>query len=600
MDNKTDFSALLAKYENLFLLLLVLLVGVIYAHTLNSPFVFDDKPNIVSNLHIRITDLSPQSLADAAFKSPIPERPLANISFALNYYLHGYHQGGFHLVNIFIHIITAIVLYFFVKTTLGTPNIRCDAHQRLWIAFFTAAIWMVHPLQTQSVTYIVQRMNSLTAMFYVLSILLYARFRLAAGLKRRWGLLAGCILAALLALASKQIAATLPFIIIVYEGYFFQRRRSKLYMACLAGCLLLTVAIALVLLGGDPLNRLLAGYQQRPFTLTQRLLTQPRVVMFYLSLLFWPSPQRLNLDHDFAFSVSLLEPLGTVLALAALAVLALVAALTAKKQPLISFGVVWFLANLVIESSIIPLEIIFEHRTYLPSMMFCLLFVWLVFRWFKPAWPGTALLCVMVAVGAFWTYQRNTVYADRITLWQDSVEKSPHKARPHNNLGVALADHGHHDQAIEQYRKTLQIEPFYAEAYANIGLSLVEQGKLEQGVPQFLKTLELNPNDVLTLSNLGGVLVMLERYSEAVAHLNKAIQLKPDAAAAHNNLGVALKRLGKFEAAQKHFAEARRIDPAYAAADQNYTDNQKKSKNNNEDQKGVPPNLFHQMTHNIS
>ena len=574
MNTKTDFSALLAKYENLSLLLLVLLVGAIYAHTLDSPFVFDDKPNIVSNVHIRISDLSSQSLTDAAFKSPMPQRPLSNISFALNYYLHGYHQSGFHLVNILIHIITGLVLYFFVKTTLCTPYIRCDANQRLLIAFFTAAIWVVHPLQTQSVTYIVQRMNSLAAMFYVLSILLYARFRLAAGLKHRWGLLAGSILAALLALSSKQIAATLPFIIIVYEGYFFQRGRSKLYMTFLAGCLLLTVAIALILLGGDPLNRVLEGYQQRQFTLTQRLLTQPRVVLFYLSLLFWPSPQRLNLDHDFVLSVSLLEPVSTVLALAALTAFAVVAVLTAKKQLLLSFGVVWFLANLVIESSIIPLEIIFEHRTYLPSMMFCLLLVWFVFRRFKPAWPGTALLCVMVAVGAFWTYQRNTVYADRITLWQDSVKKSPHKARPHNNLGVALADYGHHDQAIEQYRKTLQIEPHYAEAYANIGLSLVEQGKVEESVPLFLKTLELNPNDVQTLSNLGGVLVMLERHSEAIAHLTRALELMPDSAAAHNNLGVVLKRQGKFEAAQKHFVEARRIDPAYASAGRNSTDNQ--------------------------
>ena len=578
MKNQTDLSVVLTKYENLFLLFLVLLVGVMYARTLNSPFIFDDEPNIVSNYHIRMSKLSLKSLADAAFRSPAAQRPLPNISFALNYYLHAYNPIGFRLGNILIHITTGLLLYFFVKTTLSTPVLRFSADHRIWIAFFTAAIWMAHPLQTQTVTYIVQRMNSMAAMFYVLAILLYARFRLSTQHGHKWWLLAGCILAALLALASKQIAATIPLVIVAYEGYFFRRASSKIYLASVAACLLLTVGIALFILGHSSLDRILAGYQQRAFTPVQRLLTQPRVVIFYLSLLFWPSPARLNLDHDFALSYSLLNPFSTLLALAALVAFAVLAILTAKKQPLISFGIVWFFANLVIESSIIPLEIIFEHRTYLPSMMFCLLLVLFVYRWFKPAWPGTVLLCFIVTVGAIWSYERNAVYADRIILWRDCVAKSPNKARPYNNLGVALADNGYHDEAIIQYRKTLQIEPNYAETYANIGLSLVEQGNLEDSIPLFLKTLELNPNDANTHSNLGAVLVMLERNAEAVEHLTQALKLNPYSASTHNNLGVALKYLGKFEEAQKHFARARRIDPNFAGAHKNYMDNQKNLK----------------------
>ncbi|MGD8963742.1 MAG: tetratricopeptide repeat protein [Desulfobacterales bacterium] len=572
MKTRTAFSTFLVRYENLFLLCLALLVILIYAHTLNNPFIFDDKPNIVSNPHIRISDLSLKRLSDAAFKSPAPQRPLPNISFALNYYLHGYSPSGFRLVNILIHVGSGILLYFFVKTTLHTPVLRSTDDQRIWIAFFTAAVWMVHPLQTQSISYIVQRMNSMAAMFYVLSLLLYARFRINAEHKHKWWLLSGCILATILALASKQNAAALPIVMLAYEAYFFRRTGSRIFNASLIGCLFMTAGIGLILLGSDPIDQILSGYGQREFTPAQRLLTQPRVVMFYLSLLIWPSPVRLNLDHDFVLSRSLLEPLSTSLAICAIAAAVVLIVITAKKQPLISFGILWFFINLVIESSVIPLEIIFEHRTYLPSMMFCLLVVLFVYRWFKPAWHGTMLLVVIIAVCAFWTYERNKVYADRVTLWQDCVKKSPDKARPHNNLGVALADQGHHDEAIAQYRKTLQIEPHYAEAYANIGLSLAELGKIEDSIPQFLKTLELNPDDAQTHSNLGGVLILLERNDEAIRHLRQALRLNPDSAATHNNLGVALKRLGQLEEAREHFARARRIDPTYSASVENGAD----------------------------
>ena len=578
MKINSDFSAFFGKYEHLLLLFLALLVIVIYANTLNGPFVFDDRPNIISNPDIRLSELSLKGLAKAAFESPMPHRPLSNISFALNYYLHGYSPLGFRLLNILIHCSTGILLYFFVKTTLSTPAIRSRYVQQLWIAFFAAAVWMVHPLQTQSISYIVQRMNSMAAMFYLLSILFYARFRLAGRRKHRWWLLSGCILAAVLALASKQIAATLPFVILAYELYFFRFARPKIVWVSAAGCMLLTIVIALLFMDGAPFDRIMAGYAQRDFTVIQRLLTQPRVVMLYLSLLLWPSPSRLNLDHDFAISQSLLDPVSTILAMAALAGLILLAAVTAKKTPLVSFGILWFFANLVIESSIVPLEIIFEHRLYLPSMMFCLLMVVLVYRCFKTRWPATVLFCLVIAVGVVWTFERNAVYADRVTLWRDCTKKSPHKARPHNNLGVALADSGYHDDAIVQYQKTLKINPNYAETYANIGLSLAEQGKVEQSIPQFLKTLELNPEDARTHSNLGAVLVMLERNTEAVEHLTRAAKLDPQNASAQNNLGVALQRLNRFEEAQDHFALALRINPEYATARKNYTDNTKNLK----------------------
>ena len=565
-------SGLLPRYETLFLLSLALITILIYSNTIGSPFIFDSRNNIETNPHIRISKITLNELAQAAFKSPAKQRPLSNISFALNYYLHGYNVVGFHVVNILIHISTGFFLYFFVKSTFYTPALKARYDNYMWISFFTAAVWMVHPLQTQSVSYIVQRMNSLSAMFYILSILLYSRFRLSGQQRKKWWLFSGCILAGALSLASKQIAATLPVFIIAYEWYFFRDldlKWLKRHIPLLAGCLLLAAVTALALLGSNPLDGILKGYSIRDFTLTQRLLTQPRVVIFYLSQLLWPHPSRLNLDHDFPLSNSLMDPMTTIFAIVTIAVLIGLAVVTAKKQRLLSFCILWFFGNLVIESSIISLEIIFEHRVYLPSMMLSLIVVLAVCRRLKPEWLQAVILCALVAVGAVWTYERNAVYSDRITFWQDCVKKSPRKARPYNNLGVALADRGYHKEAITEYQKALQIDPHYQDPITNIGLSLAEQGKIEESITQFFKALEINPEDLKTLNNLGASLVVVGRYTEAIQKLSEALRLDPYYAEAHNNLGVALQNQGRVEEAIDHYSIAIRLDPDYIRAYQN-------------------------------
>ena len=562
-------SERLSRYEKLFLLSLALIVILIYADTIDSPFIFDSRRNIESNPHIRISKINLDELAGAAFKSPLEQRPLSNISFALNYYFHGYNVVGFHVVNLLIHISTGFFLYAFVKSTLRTPTLKSRYGNYMWISFFTAAIWMVHPLHTQSVSYIVQRMNSLCVMFYILSILLYARFRLSQQKKNKWWLFSGCILAGALALASKEIAATLPLFIIAYEWYFFRDldlKWLKNHIPLLAGCLLLVAVIALILLGSNPLDRVLGGYKDRDFTLTQRLLTEPRVIIFYLSQLLWPHPSRLNLDHDFALSNSLIDPVTTIFSIVSIAALIGLAAVTAKKQRLLSFCILWFFGNLAIESSILPLEIIFEHRTYLPSMAFSLMVAIAACRWMKPAWLQAVLLGAMVTAGALWTYERNTVYSDRVAFWQDCVDKSPRKARPHNNLGVALADQGYHDQAIKEYRKALEIDPLYPDPIANIGLSLAQQGKIKESITQFLKALEINPEDSKTLNNLGASLIFEKRYVEAIQRLSDSLSLNPYYAQAHNNMGVALQHQGRFQEAIDHFSTAVLLNPNYTQA----------------------------------
>ena len=569
MKSPPDLPDLPSKFETPLLTLLAVVVIFIYAETLSGPFIFDDRNNIRENPYIRISQLTLHNLASAAFDSPSHHRPVANISFALNYYINGYNVVGFHAVNIIIHVITGLLLYFLVQTTFRTPALRSRYEHYKWISFFTAALWLVHPLQTQSVSYMVQRMNSLAAMFYILSFLCYAKLRLSPQERPKWGLVSGCILSGMLALGTKQNAATLPFFLLLYEWYFFQNLSLKWlkdHLALLAGLLFLLAVVALIFLGTEPLQKILAGYASRNFTPVQRLLTEMRVVIFYISVFLWPHPSRLNLDHDFALSYSLTDPITTLFSMLAIALLLAVAAILAKKQRLISFGILWFLGNLVIESSIFSLEIIFEHRLYLPSMMCSLIVVLLVYRWVKPAWLKPMILLSLTIVAALWTYERNEVWRDRITIWEDCVKKSPQKARPYNNLGAALANDGQYSKAIEQYHKALLINPYYPNAYANLGFSLAKQGKLEESITQFLKALQLKPKDPEILSNLGVVLLLQNRPQEALKYLFEAVELNPHFAKAQSNLGVALNRRGRVQEAIDHYTIALKLDPDNAEA----------------------------------
>jgi tetratricopeptide (TPR) repeat protein len=556
------------KRETLLLSMLAIVVILIYADTLTSPFIFDDLPNILHNPHIRVPALSFENLAWAGYHSPESWRPVANISFALNHFFNGYNPVGYHAVNILIHLSCGIFLYFLANATLQTPALRSRYERFGWIPFLAAFIWLVHPLQTQSVTYLVQRMNSMAAMFYVLSMLFYVKFRMSTVTWMKWTMFAGCVLAALLAFGTKQITATLPLFILLYEWYFFQepgRQWARRNFFLLGGVCLFFMILVLVYLDFDP-ARILIGYGGRDFTPLQRLLTQSRVVIFYISLMLWPNPSRLNLDHDFALSHSLLNPASTLIAITVIIALIACAILIARKEPLLSFSIIWFFGNLVIESSVIGLELVFEHRTYLPTMFAILAIVSLAFRYLKHALPVVIALSLVGALFCAWTYERNQVWADEITLYRDSAVKSPGKARPQNNLGAALSRQGRFPEAVERYQAALKIKPEYADAHYNLGYALSKTGKLDEGLAHFREAVRIEPKRVKYLNNLGVALALKGNYAEAIGVLEKALKINPSDADAHNNLGLVLKKQGDPEAAMQHFSSAVALDPRHPDA----------------------------------
>ena len=580
-------------YQLLFLTLLIAIGFLIYSNTLQSPFTFDDEQAIVENPSIRMTKLSINELIDGAIGWS-KNRPIAMVTFALNYYLGEYNPLGYHLVNIWIHIANGLLLYFFLKTTLllaiNRENLDTSLDNRtaVTISFFASLLWVVHPVQTNSVTYIVQRMSSLGAMFYLLALLLYVKGRLAQqkALARRnhptatntnkksnnyYFLFAGCVMATLLSFGCKESTVLLPLFILLYEWYFFQDLSTawlKTKFKYIAVVLILLSIAAIIYLGSDPIEKIksLKDFAEGHFTIGQRLWTQTRVVIYYLGLIVYPNPSRLNLDYDFPLSYSLIDPLTTLLCLIIIIGLVFVGIFLAKKQRLISFCIFWFFGNLLIESSIIPLAIIFEHRLYLPSMMVCLIAVILFFRYIKPAWLPVGIIIALVAIGSYWTFERNKVWQDSVTIWTDCTKKSPNKARPYSNLGVALVERKMNEEALPNYLKALQINPNYAQAHFGLAALLEDKGETNEAIKHYRIALQIKPNYEKCHNNLGLVLLEQDQKEEAKKHFKKAIEINPTFAKAYNNLGFAFYKEGRINEAVELYNTALEIDPKSANA----------------------------------
>lgn len=534
------------------LLLMILIAGTLYSNTLDAPFVFDSQLRIVENPQVRITRLDKDSLMGAAFgKYSTAHRPLSNVTFALNYYFHGYRPLGYRLVNVAIHVLTGFLLFLFLKETLslsaaGLGRLQADA-----FSLGAALLWLVHPVNTQSVSYVVQRHTAMAALFYMAAFWFYIKGRKETGTGYRFGWMTAAAASWLLALGSKEIAVVLPFFILLYEWFFFQDLRRdwiRNHIITVLAVLCLFALAAAVYLGLDPVSKLssLLNYSHRDFTLQERVLTQLRVVAHYISLLFFPHPSRLSLEHDFPLSRSLLDPATTLFA--GLLILGLLAAavLLARRHRLLSFSIFWFFGNLVMESSIIPLEIIFEHRTYLPFMTGCLVIVLAVFYWIRQTRAAIAIFVAVVSVFGIWTYQRNSVWADAILFYSDCLKKAPSKARTHYNLGVVLADDGQMDAAIEHFNQALRIDPDHAQARDALGGALARKGIGSEAIESFKE----NP---LALVNIGNVHYRKEEWIEAKAHYLRALEIQPDHAGALNNLGLVLIELGNYQEADRIF-----------------------------------------------
>jgi tetratricopeptide (TPR) repeat protein len=543
----------------------VLTLG-LYAPTVDFPFVFDDVNNIRDNPHIRAERLSWDALWRAATHGPTT-RPVAYASFALSYRVGGLEPAAYRWGNIAVHAICGWLVYLLALRLLalhgrlsGQSPPRSFPKVRVAAALLTAAIFVAHPLQTQTVTYVVQRMASLSALFSLVSLLCWLAGRARTGGPRRWFWVAA-FASWLLALLSKENAATLPAVALLIEWFFLRdldpawlRRHAVAIGAVAAVGVALGVAYLVVWTDSY-------GWERYGFTPVERMLSELRVLWRYLALVALPLPSWQNLGHEVAVSRSLLDPPTTLAAGVGLALLFAGLVATARRRRLVAFCGLWFFINQVIESSFVPIALMYEHRLYLPLVGPALLVSHALFG-FRPRIAPWAVAAGMalVALLAAGTGLRNEVWRDETTLWSDVVSKSPADARAWNNLGQAHEQLGRFEAAEQAFSEAARLDPEYPRAHANLGIALHRLGRIDEALEAYGAALRLEPAIATTWSNRGSAYLALGRWDEAREDYLAALRLAPRSASAHHGIGSALANLGTWDAAAEHLEEALRLD----------------------------------------
>jgi len=538
--DKNTYSRLMAAPSWLYLCILLLAVTLTYSNSIYSPFVLDDFHSFINNPSLQTEDGSLASLKQLSSTKFGKARVIPLATFALDKQIAAVSVVQYHLTNIIIHLLCTLAVYLLVKSLLLTPVGKSSLSYFSAGAFsvLIAAFWSLNPVQTNAVTYVVQRMTSLSTLFYVSSLAFYTYGRLSKSMQTKVFFFAGAFFAALCAFFSKENSFTLPIAILMLEFFFFNRekilQRIKSVNKIQWIILIVILLLVLPLIKGELLGHL-GGYRVRNFSLNERLFTELRVVVFYISLLLLPLPGRLNLEHDFLISESFLSPPTTLLSFLFLFFVILFALKTIRSYPLISFGILWFFLNLAIESTIIPLEIIFEHRLYLSSIGFFITLLSIVdlaaaktVSFFCSTEFNKVLLCTIILLLCFsliLTTFRNNDWRDEITIHSDIVRKSPNKARAYNGLGMSLTRAGRNEEALPVFKKGFELDkPYGLESLKianNIMVVLSEMGRQEEALAwgeQFIK--EAPPlKDVSHMAeffyNLGALYMRSDRYDYA-------------------------------------------------------------------------------------
>jgi len=619
------------------------LVFSVYFNSLHAPFVFDDEIGVIKNPTIRA--LWPLSRVLSSSQSgPTNSRPMVNLSLAVNYKIGGLNPFGYHLANVLMHAIASLALFGVVRRTItrrwsnGRVPMRSydwsEAQSRpkgsVWdagaVGFFVAAIWALHPLQTESVTCVIQRTESLMGMFFLLSAYGFVR-SVDAQFSPRWQFF--CIAMCILGMGCKEVMVMAPPLILLYDLIFVSgdfkavwHRRSKFHIALFSTWIVLGI---LVYQGGG--SRGGAAGLSTTIAPWLYILTQCKAIVHYLWLALWPSP--LVLDYG----MSVVKYPSDVWLQGVLLLALLAGSLCALcRRSAYGFMGAWFFAILAPSSSVVPLatQTIAEHRMYLPLAAIIAICVVIVHRFLGRC---SYFLCgaVLVVFGCM-TVQRNKDYQTPLALWSDTVRKMPNNPRAQYNLGIALLDlkqindaercfiavfrlkditfhvtpdsitqtinedladakkeregsglrvdtelvgsyigfgriasvRGQTKRALDFYFAALRLDAQNTVARENLAAVLMKVGRINESEREYLRVVTIDPNDANGWYGLACVYTELNNADKAIASFQKALLLRPDFADAHNNLGSVLQQSGRIAEARAHFEKAIQSNPRFA------------------------------------
>ena len=552
-------------------LALLVLVAVTYREAPQNSFHLDDIPNIVRHPPVRIDGLTLDNLVAAARGAFLNSRPLPNISFAVDWWRGDGSAEKFQRTNVAIHAISAVAVFWLLL--LVVSRLGSSPRVSALTAFSAAALWACHPIQVQAVTYIVQRMTSMAALFTVLAVILYVVGRSSPRPGGRWLWFALAVLCWILGLASKETAAIAPFLVLLAE-YGWLRNGSPLIRRKVDWVLLVLPAIVAVLIvidigsGAGPLSRaFLPGYGNRTFTLSERLLTQPRVIVFHLTQILWPLPGRFSLEHDFATSSDLVTPRSTLFAL--LFVVAWcglgVWALLQSRWRIAGALMLWVSATLVIESTFVPLEMVFEHRMYLPSVGLSglvglgLAHVLTRAERLRPLVFGACAVAIGLLILS--TSRRVPDWRSPLSLAQASVRTSPGSARAWASLALAYRESGSGwDRVRPPMMKALAIDPNQTEALQLQVFWLLEQQRLVDAEVVLNRMSEVARRDHQFFNTLGMLRLEQRDYEAAVTYFEKALRINVSLPEVHYNIALAYELWGKCADAHREWVRYLQTD----------------------------------------
>lgn len=568
-----------------FIHLLIILVSgfAVYSNSINVPFTFDDYPFLIDNPVIKSFDCFPNThkvfeyaiLQD--IKNNLVLRPVAYFSFAVNYAIHGLNLFGYHLVNMLLHIGNAMLVYGLFSQLMVTPAMTGDQKSgtlneidNVWyFPLFAALLFACHPLQTQAVTYIIQRFVPLATCFYLASLVLYLQFRRAPTPVSRIAVYVLSLVAAILAMESKEIAFTLPIIIALAEYIFFDGKIVSrvavlvpffITMAIIPSKLM-QLPSAVTAVNTENISDAINNINVGGISSWDYLMTQFGVIITYLRLLFLPYGQ--NFDYDYPlqqhfFTAQVLLPLGLLLLIAGTGVYLLKRSRDNRFNLLIAFGILWFFITLSVESSIVPIEdLIFEHRAYLPSIGFFIavlagvatLFHRLARQPLAHSKFASIILIVTVVGLAGATFARNRVWQDSVVFWNDVIRKSPKKARPYVNLGEVLMRQSSYAPGENNIQEDILLMKAGSDA------------RIVTAINAFQEAIRLKPKSAAVHLSLARAQLLQKNYDEALRSLAIASELQPKNSWAYIFRGEIFEVKQDLPRARQEYLAANKLDP---------------------------------------
>lgn len=543
---------------------------IVYLNSLQGDFILDDHSSIRQNQTIRriwpiSIPLSPPG------QTSVAGRPILNLTFAINYAISGINVWSYHLFNLAIHAGAALLLYGIIRRTLRSFQNSFQAHANR-IALISSLIWAVHPLQTESVTYIIQRSESLAGLFFLGT--LYCVIRSNESKKTNLWIISAIILCAL-GICVKEVAAMAPVVIILYD-YIFPgdswRRTLRKRVALYIGLSCTWALLAMVSLGARSGS---TGFSETGYGPIAYGMTQIGVITHYLRLCFLPHP--LVLDY---FWIIEKNPAAVILPGLLLGGILVFTVWALFRKSFLGFPGAWFFLILAPTSSIFPIhtEVAAERRMYLPLaavvisvvLLFYFFIDFLGKKWIscKPfkSITGTILVFVCLAVLGFMTIMRNFDYHDPERMWKLVLEQQPRNCRAYLNLGIFYLERGRKPDAIAQYEKALECTPDPSEIarlHANLAHLLLDQDQFEKAWMHFEKAISANPRDEVFMIYFGIDLGRRGRIVEAETVFRRALALNPRNYVTHNNLGRTLEIQDRNQEAMDHYRESIRLNPQF-------------------------------------